>query len=304
MEALRELLLHLNGQGSAAGDAVFERSQLLGRDLRIVEQSDQHRRHPGEERHAIAGDSGSGVLRAEPQLVRDSPPGVEQGVLDIRLAERVIKRQRRQPHVAGLEDDDPVRPAAEVPLRHELRVVVEAKVSQLRAFRLARGAARVKDHGRVAARRLRQVARRGRLNHVFHSLRVGWQRSHIEADRVDLPAAGDALGRLDRDGRRVRVHHERAGLAVLELKGDFVRDEQRIQRHDDAAGVERPEIGDRESGNVRHHQRDAVAGLHADRPQFAGEPSRRFVQFGERHLPAIVDRGGQLRRGRGRISQD
>ena len=117
-------------------------------------------------------------------------------------------------------------------------------------------------------------------------------------------ATGNAVRRLDADGGGLRVDHQRLRLAVLELKRDLVGDQQRVERDDDAPGVERAEIGDRETGDVRNHQRHAVARMDSRRQQFAGKSARRLVQLGVRHPRTIADRGGQRRVAGGRIPQD
>ena len=113
-------------------------------------------------------------------------------------------------------------------------------------------------------------------------------------DDVDVAhtGLGGGLGRL--------LEHAGPGddgprPAVAELELDFRRLEQHVHRHDHAAGLENPEIGDQELRDVRQLDRHRVARPQARFREAGGEPVGQRVKLRVRQLPPGVERDRLVR---------
>ena len=140
-------------------------------------------------------------------------------------------------------------------------------MGQLGALGLAGGARRVEDHRGVVAVAIGDLA-----------LRLGVAEQLLELarlDRDDLGAGllGALLGGL---GEVVPGEHQ-LGPRILEVELDLAPLEQHVHRHDGAARAQDAVVGDREVGDVREHDPDAVAGLEALLLQEAGHPRAALV---------------------------
>ena len=97
---------------------------------------------------------------------------------------------------------------------------------------------------------------------------------------------GGALGRLTGG---TRPGDERAGPCVTQAVGHFAGLEQRVQRHDDAAGLEHAEVGDEELGDIGQLQADGLPGPTPTRASPSAN-GRRRVQLGVGQPAAVVQR--------------
>ncbi len=100
------------------------------------------------------------------------------------------------------------------------------------------------------------------------------------ASGLDQQALGAGLGRAGLGGVRELVPGEdQLGLRVAEVERDLALLEQYVHRHNDSAGAEHAVVGDRELGNVRQHDPDAVARLEAAVAQQPGDSSGRVLEL-------------------------
>ena len=89
--------------------------------------------------------------------------------------------------------------------------------------------------------------------------------------RLRQPASSHAARAICAIGRfrRAFERKQRLRVAVLQVIRDLARLQQDVERHDDGAGLEDAEVGDRKPRHVRTRQRDVIAGgdadAHADR---------------------------------------
>ena len=174
-----------------------------------------------------------------------------------------VPRQQPEP-IGGGEVADGV---ADMAVQHELR--------------LGRGAGgEIEQHriGRVRRRIRLEVGRGGQQRIV--GVPAGHRRAHRDADDRGIP--GVEFRRVL--ARRDNVAHPATGDTLGEVAGG----EQRRGRADHGAELHRRQHRLPQRDHVAEHQQDAVAALHAERPQAVGHPVGTFGQLGERQAGSPV----------------
>ena len=118
-------------------------------------------------------------------------------------------------------------------------------------FGLAGGAGGVEDHGGVVAGAVGQRRGRARAAMTSCSNSPGFTRTHSAPASLAPASAASAKSCQANSSFAPGVLEVEAHLALLQ---------QHVHRHHHAAGAQDPVVDDREVGDVREHQPDAVAG--------------------------------------------
>ena len=222
--------------------------------------------------------------------------------------EDVVERQRR--------DHDFLARSQRV--RHEslelLGVGHEVAVRQRRAFRQPCGAAGILQEQKIVPaqryRRKREVAAFGNRIGEGDDVRepyVHWRTWQLGADAIagldhdhmlDLGVADD----LGERRRGAAEDDDDFSAGIVELVLELTWRVERVDVHLHGAGADDPEHGERESGEIRQHHRDAVALPDTELPlqiggELAGEPigigvSERMAEITKRRLFRIALHGG------------
>ena len=303
-----EMLLHaaqdLDRQRGAARDA---QAQMLGEPLgrgaagEQAQQRPPHGGHAREDAHAVAQQQLEGLLRFEAGQQHEGRPHREAGVHVHRRPEGVEQRQDDQVGILP-------RPRVEQPVAgqsvHEL-----VGVAELGALGPPGGARGVEDHGSVGLGALHGGEGSGPLGDGAgeggHPLKGALGR-RVRGDQHDLrrtrrgrgaldhvAADGQLLGALEAEGDR--------GVGVVEVVGDLAGLVQHVQRDDHRAGLEDPEVDDRELRQVGAAQRHPVPRLDPEFDQEMRDAAGGGVDLGVGQGGLAQHQGGTVGGGAGAV---
>ncbi len=102
----------------------------------------------------------------------------------------------------------------------------------------------------------------------------------IDVRRYDVPQAGFRPQREHPPGKKVQRDQD-AGAGHVELVLDLPVRIERVDRHRRPTGPPYAEVRNHHLGDVGHEERDAVAPLHTEGNERAGETVRETVQLPE-----------------------
>ncbi len=288
LEALGDRALHRH----PARHRELELREVALAEFLVVEECVVQRVDAGDARERLVADDlhhHLHVARVRDQDVAPAEPHEDERVHRQRID--VIERQRREHgfdvarHLVGdprlrlqqVRDQVAVREHRAFRDAGRAAGVLQEREIVARGLHRLRRAARAEREGGAQPDRLRQVVVRHELLHVLqHEIDQASFRVETVGEQVAERGDDDVLHlrfrqRVLQRAREVLEHDDRLRAAVLQLVREFARGVERIHVDDDRAGLQRAEQRDRILERVRQHDRDAVAGLHAEALQIRRE---------------------------------
>ena len=270
---------HRIADDGGAIDDVFQRSEVVGAQRRMIDEHLDHGRH---QQHV--GDAmllhGAGDAVGRKALDNDVGAAAEQARIHRRAIGEVEHRRGVQ-----INSGAGKQPFAE---RME-RIHHQIAVAEHDALGTAGGAAGIEDAAEIAADPHRIGHRRAALDQLFEIVHA---RRRLAVVGIDQLQAGDGLYERQADRRKRLVHEQDAGAAIAHGVLVLQRAPADVERNDHGAGPARRKVKLEIAVGVHRQHRDAIAGLRTEGADSRREPRHALADLAP-VLPSLATDDGQ-----------